>query len=93
MPADLPTTKRGRPLAKFHQARPLSESSATVEDTIDEDSPPDVEPEVEMEDVISIPSFELPPGRKVASYSEIAHHLKQSKFIFDAFQNTFSMIS
>ena len=96
MPIGLSTIKSRRLQSRFLQAHlpeTTSESEGSVEDSVDERRPPDVEPGVEVEDDITIPLITLPPGIQVSSYSAVVRHLKQSKFIFDAFHNKFGMTS
>ena len=85
------TTKSRRLLSSLIQTSLLetsSESEGSVADIIDEGTS-SVEPEVQVDSDTTIPSVTLPPGIEVSSYSAIVRHLKQSKFLFDAFHEKF----
>ena len=88
MSANRPST-RSRRLPPTFLNLPQPETNSESEESIVEDL--EVGPEVTSQD-IEIPPVNLPPGVEVTSYSAMVHHLKQSRFIFDAFQNKFSMI-
>lgn len=98
MPVDISTVKSRRHPRRVIQAPPSettseSDSDGSVDDTIDEVSPPDVEPGIKINDNPTFALITLPPGITVSSYSAVVRHLEQSRFIFDAFRNVFGISS
>ena len=95
MAIKLSTNRNRRLLSRFIQERtpdsPSESDDDSVGETFEKVSAPDEELGVNVDEDTTFPFVTLPPGVKVSSYSTIVRHLRQSKFILDAFRKKFGI--